>query len=149
MIPTSEIQLQIAKLLAEDTTTLAAVAVLHLHLAKSPFTPNPGLDIGTLTEADFDGYGPIDVVAGSQLFFTDPATGLVTVELKSPAGGWHFACTGVTNLPQTIYGFYVTDNADAVLYGAQLLDTPITISASGQAFDVPNPRYNFSNNSPM
>lgn len=51
--------------------------------------------------------------------------------------------------PETIYGYYVTDNADAVLLGSALLDTPVTISASGQGLDIANIKLRFRTNSPF
>ncbi len=83
--------------------------------------------------------------------YFDPVAGLWVVEEVAPVGGWHFVTGGTGNLPQTIYGFYLTDtpNPPTVLYGSQLLDTPIPLSAAGQGFDIPPPRFNFSPNSPF
>jgi hypothetical protein len=148
MIPSNVILDAIASLLANDATTLANMTALHVHLAQAPFTPTPALDPTTLVEANFGGYAVLDPTAGAQSVFLDPVTGLRTVELKSPIGGWHFQTTGTTNLPQTIYGWYVTDHTDAVLYGSGLLSTPVPLTAVGQGFDLPSLSFAFSNNSP-
>jgi hypothetical protein len=148
MTPSEALQLQIATLLAGDTTTLANATALHVHLAKAAFTPSPALDPATLVEADFAGYAALDPTAGAQSVYQDPVSGLYTVEMKAPIGGWHFQTTGAGNLPQTIYGWWLTDHTDAVLYGSGLLDTPVPLTISGQGFDLPVLTFAFSNNSP-
>src|SRR5713226_9047204 len=115
MVPSNAILDRIAVLLADDTTTLAAVLALKVHLAIAPFTPSRDLDVTTLTEAT------ITPTAGNQLEYVDPVTGLRTVELTPPIGGWHFQTTGTANLPQTVYGWYVTNNAGTILYGSGLV----------------------------
>jgi hypothetical protein len=149
MKPSSTLQLAIATLLADDTATLAAVVPPKVHLAKAAFVPGPSLDPATLTEADFDGYTAKAITAGSQDVYTDPTTGLITVELKAPVGGWHWALTGITNLPQTIYGWYVLDSAGTVLYGSGLVPSPITLQLATDAFDIPNQLFAFLNQSPQ
>jgi len=149
MTPSTALQLQIATLIADDTTTLGSATALKVHLAKAPFTPAPNLDPTTLVPADFTGYAALSPPSGSQLVYQDPITGLFTVELKEPAGGWHFQTTAITNLPQNIYGWWVTDNTSATLYGSGLLDTPVPLTASGQGFDLPTLTYAFLNQSPQ
>jgi hypothetical protein len=149
LIPSQVLQNIIATLLAHDTGSLANATAMHVHLAKAPFTPSPVLDVTGLVEADFAGYAIIDPTAGNQLEYYDPITGLVTVELATPVGGWHFQTTGTGQLPQTIYGWYVTDHTDAILYGSGLLATPVPLTASGQGLDLPPLTFAFLNNSPQ
>ena len=149
MIPSSVLAKAIATLLAHDATTLANMTAMHVHLAKQAFTPSRGLDVTTLVEATFSGYTALQPTAGNQLEYNDPLTALETVELIPPAGGWHFQTTGTTDLPQTIYGWYLTDHTDAVLYGSGLLATPIPLTISGQGFDLPALIFAFLNNSPQ
>jgi hypothetical protein len=149
LIPTSVLQNIIATLLAHDTGSLANATALHVHLAKNAFVPSPDLPLATLVEADFGGYAVIDPTAGNQLVYLNPVTNLITVELSQPVGGWHFQTTSTSNLPQTIYGWYVTDHTDAVLYGSGLLDVPIPLTVSGQGFDLPSLVFAFLNNSPQ
>jgi hypothetical protein len=149
MTPTRVLQEAIATLLQNDTTTLAAALALNLHLAKNPFVPSPSMDLTSFVEANFNGYAALPFQTGVQLKYDDPVSGLITVEMKPPTGGYHFLTTGVGNLPQTIYGYYITDNANAVLYGALLFDSGITLQASGQGFDVPVSKFAFVNNSPI
>lgn len=143
MTPTTTILDKMAALLAADASTLAPAALaLKVHLAIAAFTPGNALVPGSFTEATYVGYAPVLGGVGACQNFVDPATGLRTVQLNEPAGGWHFACTGGAGLPQTVYGYYVTDNGTTVVYGSQLLPTPVVISASGQALDLPQVRFN-------
>lgn len=135
-------------MLAADTTTLAAVSVLHVHIAKAPFVPGLDLTLGSLVEATFTGSAAKDAVTGTQLVFYDAGDGQLTLQLKEPVGGWLFSCTADPTSPETIYGYYVTDNANAVLYGAALLPAPITVSAAGQSFDLGEINMKYSTSSP-
>ncbi len=148
MQPSNVILDEIATLLAHDATTLANMTALHVHLAKAAFTPTPGLDPTTLNEADFMGYTVLSPTAGNQLEYVNPGSGLRTIELSPPIGGWHYQTTGTPNLPQTIFGWWVTDHTDAILYGSGLLATAIPLSASGQGIDLPSLTFAFANKSP-
>jgi len=141
--PTNTILLSLAELLAGDVANLAAAAVKHIHLIKDVFTPAPDTDFTTLTEADFDGYAELSAAAGAQQAFTNPLTGERIVQMIEPLGGWHWEVSGVTNLPQTIYGFVLTDLADAETFGSALLDEPITLLGIGEAVDLANVRFTF------
>lgn len=144
MQPTSTLANRVSSLIQTDTTTLAAAAALKLHLAMAAFTPSLTLLLAGLTEATFVGYAALAAGAtGSQNQWFDPATGNSIVEMKAPVGGWTFSCSGATGLPQTIYGYYLTDGGVATLYASALLTPSITITASGQGIEVPNARFVF------
>lgn len=150
MVPTTGILNTIVDLLAADTATIAPAALaLHVHLVKTPFTPIATLLIGDVTPATFDGSTPLNAGVGPQDVFRDPQTTLRIVQILEPAGGWHWDVTGVTDLPQTIYGYVVTDNADADIYGAALLSTPLTLSSVGQGIDLSWIRFTFLAGSPV
>lgn len=144
VIPTQTILDELQTLLAADTGTLAAVTALHVHLIKAPFVPSAQTDFTTLTPADFTGYAFIAAGTGTQQKFRDPITGELIVQMKEPAGGWHWAATGGANLPQTIYGWCLTDNADTVTYGSDLLPSPVLMQASGDGVDVDQVRFGFA-----
>lgn len=147
--PSNAILDQITALLAADATTLAPAANgCKCHLAKQAFTPGPNLLIGDLVEADFDGYAALTAGLNAQQDFTDPVSGLRVVQILEPAGGWHFEVTGVTNLPQTIYGYYFTNNAGAVLYASALIIPAVNLTGVGQGIDLPNLRFTFLSGSP-
>lgn len=143
MTPTTVLLVALQNELATDTDGLAAATALHAHLIKEPFTPDNSTDFTTLTEADFDGYAALGAGTGVQQQFSDPVTGRLVVQMKEPAGGWHWQTTGVTNLPQTIYGVVLTNTDDDETFGAVLFDTPITLTGTGQAIDVPFLRFEF------
>jgi len=137
-------------LLAADATTLAqAMNALHMHLAAQNFVPGLDLDLGTLVEATFPGYAALDVGLGNQPIFYDALSNLLTIRLLEPVGGWNWVSTGVPGVPETIYGLYLTDNADAILYGSQLLPDPVTISTTGQGVGVGDVTLQFLLTSPF
>lgn len=131
--------------LASDVATLAAATANKVALAQNSFTPSPARVLADFTVANFTGYAALSAGTGTQQTFVDAASGLRTIQLLEPAGGWHWQTTGTANLPQTIYGYFVTDNAAAVLYGCALLQAPVTLTASGQAVDTGNIRLTFAN----
>lgn len=136
-------------LLAADTGTLAAVAAMHVHLAAATFIPSLDLSLASLVEATFTGGAAKNAGIGTAQTYYNVTTGRREVQILEPAGGWTWICTVAPAAPETIFGFYLTDNADAVLFGAELLATPITIQAVGQAVILPYLRMSFLTNSPV
>src|SRR5260370_41077653 len=116
---------------------------MKVHLSQAAFTPSLTLTLVSFTEATFVGYGALSMVAGSQMTFIDPATGNLVAEVIAPGGGYFWKTTAVTSLPQTIYGAYLTDNGNATLYGSQLLNPQVTLTAIGHAVELPNIRFTF------
>lgn len=142
MVPKDTLLDRLAVLLGSDANTLAPVALaLKVHLAIASFTPGGALVPGSFTEATFTGYTAISAGVGACTTFYDPTKGTRAVQLNEPAGGWHWGVTGTTGLPQTVYGYYVTDNAGTTLYGSSLLPTPVVLTASGQGFDIGQIRF--------
>lgn len=145
MTPSREFMDKIAPLVAADTTGLAeATPFVEVVLIKSNFTPGPDLDISSLTVADFDGSTPKHAADAGPHVFTDPATDEQIVQVDPVAGGWHWQTTGVTNLPQTIYGWIITDSAGAGLHGSELFPDPILLQITGQGVDIPAVRFRFN-----
>ncbi len=150
MIPTTVVLDRITALVASDTTQLGhATLPPKVHLVKAPFTPGAGLQIANLTEANFTGATAKACVTGTQQTFVDPLTGQRIVQLREPADGWHWQAGDLLQLPQTIYGFFVTDNAGAVLYGSALLPQPVTLTGIGDGCDIPQVRFAFLPTSPI
>jgi len=142
MLPTLTLLERMADLIGADTVTLAApTPFVEIHLSQTAFVPSPDLVMADITEATFDGYAPLNAASAATQVFSDPATGDIMIQVREPAGGWNFQTTGTTDLPQTIFGFVLTDAAGAVVHGSELLDTPITLDGSGQGFDIPNVNY--------
>lgn len=125
-------------LLAADTNTLASTDALHVHLVVSSFTPSlDGPDVGDVTLASFTGGALKAVTVGDQQTYYDMSTGTRLLQLLEPAGGWTWICTADPASPQTVYGYIVTDMANAVVYGSGLLPNPVTISEAGQGISIP------------
>jgi len=133
---------RLAQLLATDAVTLAPVTDgVVVHLIKEGFTPAPTTVLADLVECDFDGYTPLEAGAGAQQAFTDAGSGNRVVQLLEPVGGWHSETTGLTNLPQTVVGYCVTNNAGTVTYGSALLDQSVSLLGINDGIDIPNVRF--------
>jgi len=148
MIPSRELWQSIPVAAAADTAYLAAAGAMHVHLAAAPFLPVLDLDLASLVEATFTGSTAKNAGTGVQPTFFDVQTGAFLIQLLEPAGGWSWQCTVDPVVPETIYGFFVTDNADAVLLGSMLLPAPVTIVAAGQGLTVPRVTLSFNTTSP-
>jgi hypothetical protein len=145
MIPTQFIVDKVRTLLATDTGSLAAVAAMKVRLAQNAFVPAPSRVLADFTIATFGGYADLLAGIGNAQQFNDPATGGRVAQLLEPAGGWHWQATGAA-LPQTIYGYYVVDNAGVQVLGCALFTTPVVLTANGDAIDVANIRITFPPN---
>lgn len=144
MQPSSVFANKTAALVAADVSFLAAATLNKIHLASATFTPSLTLTLANLTEATFPGYAAlVGGGTGTQFNFFDPATGNSVVEVKAPAGGWIFNTSGTTGLPQTVYGYYLTDNGSATLIGSALLPAPVTLNATNQYIEIPPVRFTF------
>jgi len=139
VVPSQFIIDRVRALLAGDTTTLAAAAAMKVRLAQAAFVPGPTLTIASFTIATFTGYADLLAGIGTAQQFNDPGGGRVA-QLLEPAGGWHWQATAGTGLPQTIYGYYVVDNGATQLYGSALFTTPVVLSGTGDAVDIPQIR---------
>ncbi len=149
MTPTNTILQRIVDLLAADTTTFAsATLAVRVHLAKAAFTPAPTRVIGDFTEANFTGFAAKLAAVNAQQSFFDPTSGMRILQLIEPVGGWHWQCGDGLQLPQTIYGFYCTDNGNTTVYGSQLLPQPVVLTATLDAVDIGQVRLSFSPTTP-
>jgi hypothetical protein len=132
----------VATAIANDPAGLDPVALaVEVRLAKVNFSPGSQLIPANFTQADFDGYAKLDAVLGEAQIFFDPTSGLTQIQLNEPAGGWHWETTGLTFLPQTIYGFYVTTNGAAVLIGCALFTPSLPLTIVGQGIDIDQVRF--------
>lgn len=144
MQPTLEVFNRLALLLAHDTGSLAPAALPpKLHLSKTAFLPNQDLAPADVTEADFGGYAAIPAIVGNQNVGIDPLTNERLAEMKIPAGGWRFSCTGLANCPQTIYGAYLLDDAGVQIYGSALLPEPLVIDTIAQSVEIDSVVFRF------
>lgn len=138
MIPTQVMLDAVAAAIAADATVLANALFLKVWLVKVPFVPSASLTVADVTPADFGGSASLSNTSAVILTYLDPATGEWIIEVPPPIGGWHWQTTsGVTNLPQTIYGWACADNTSMILYGTGLLPAPQLLNANHQGIDVP------------
>lgn len=144
MVPILEVFELGPKLLGMDTTTLSGMATLRVGLVKEPFVPSPSLAYGDLTFANFDGSTAKTPVSGDQPESLDPATGDALLDILPPAGGWRWETTGLTNLPQTVYGFALYNTAGTVLYASELLDIPVELNDVNQTVILASVRMRFN-----
>lgn len=138
LTPNLELQNSVAELVRADTTILASASAMFVKLSKTSFTPGPNQVPGDFTEADFDGYGAIQGTAGAQTGGIDPLTGQTLITINEAGDPWFWQVTGLTNLPQTIYGAYLTNNGGTKVWGSVLFLNPIPLSAIGQQIDIGN-----------
>ena len=123
-------------LLAADAATLAPAADANkIALVMNEINPGEALTFADCTLATFTGATPIAAGTGTQPSGTDSFSGASVISIKVPAGGFRWETTDAVNLPQTIYGFILVDNAVAVLLAAARFDTPITLTAAGQVIE--------------
>lgn len=149
MTPVNKLLDMIAAAIGADTVTFAPslAAASFLCAVKTPFTPGPTTTFVNGTDnADFDGFANKAIAAGVRTAAVDPLVGGRKVILDPPAGGFRWTTTGTTNLPQTIYGVALTLTTNtlttAKVLGCMLLETPVTLTATGQTFEVPEVSFN-------
>jgi len=143
MTPTQTLLNALQALLATDVTALGSVTAMKVHLIMAPFVPGSLTDLASLTEATFTGHTALTAGAAPQQIFTDPETGNLVAQVKEPAGGWTWIASDAVNLPQTIYGWVLTNGAGSVTLGSELFDTPRLLNAALQAINIPFVRYEF------
>jgi hypothetical protein len=108
------------------------------------FKNNPTITVDTvladLVLADFGGYAAIECGAGAPGVYMDPATGQWEIRPVEPAGGFEWVVDADDNLPQSIYGFALLNNAGTTLVAAEKFDAPKVLTAQNQVVDVPQPK---------
>jgi len=122
--------------LASDTATLAPAAdPNHLCLVMSEFTPSEDLVVADVDLATFDGGDPIEVELGTQPSGFEPGTDDSSIDISPPVGGFRWETTGITNLPQTIYGYVLTNEAETTILASAIFDTPFVLTGVNQVVD--------------
>lgn len=137
MVPTQTLVTATATAVAVDTASLHPASALKVFLVAQNFTPGLATDKTALTLATFTGSTALAAGTGAVTNGRDPVTGRRKLILPEPAGGWTWKCTADPTPSETITGYVVTDNAGTVTYGSKLLDTPVTVSTSGDLVSVP------------
>ena len=136
MLPMVALRIALGNLLAANVATLAPVAANKIALIAAAFTPDEDAVIGDLTLATFTGSTPKGGVAGAQQVGINPATQEQTITILAPVGGWRWECTADPAAPETIFGYALIDDAEAVLLATAQLITPVTIQAATDFVDL-------------
>jgi len=117
----------------------AAAAPKYLRLFKNDIEPDPTTLIGDITDADFDGYADVAVEEAIATIGIDALTGNRRVVVLQAAGGSVFQVSGgVTNLPQTIYGWALLNNAKTAIVGIERFETPIVLANIDDMLTIDN-----------
>ena len=94
----------------------------HMHAYKNDVAPGPATVLGDFTECNFAGYAPFPLVGWS------PAALDGTGHAATNAPKATFTPTAVGG-SGNIYGYYITDDADGSLIGAERFsDAPVAIA---------------------
>jgi hypothetical protein len=104
-------------------------------------TPSENLVAADVTPATFIGSTPIEVELGAQGEGTDPNNDDGIISILPPVGGFRWETTATTNLPQTIYGFALMNEAQTTLFGAEALETPIVLTGTNQVVQLPEVQF--------
>lgn len=97
-----------------------------LKLFKNDFVPGPFAALVNFTEADFVGYAKIDTLI-DWLDYRDGPTGDEVVECNIVAS---FAAGAIVT-PQTVYGWYLVNNAESALEAFGRFDDAFTFVRDG------------------
>lgn len=141
MKPTNALLDYVAAQMGADTVTFVPklAAAQWIVAIQDDFTPGPTLLLPDSAMADFDGATPKAITAAVRVPSVNPLTGNRQIIMPPPAGGFTFTTTGTTNLPQTIYGYVMSSDSTTIgtgkLIAAVKFETPILLTASGQAFE--------------
>jgi hypothetical protein len=109
---------------------IAGWGSLTMHLYQNNVTPSPGTVLGNLTEATFPGYSPQAV---SNWAAPAPDGSGVRYMTQATAVTFTFTGTGATN---NIYGYYITDASNNLLWAEYFAGAPIVMQNPGQQIQV-------------
>ncbi len=105
---------------------------LTLKLFKNNYTPVAGTTLAALTEADFNGY-----VAKALTNWTSPTPVASRAQTQADPVNW---TKGVGGTGNSIYGYYVIDNAGNLLWAERDPNAPIDMNTDGKQYLI-LPRY--------
>lgn len=115
--------LLVADILAVAGLTMPSTGLLHLFT--SPAINGPGLVLADFTEATFTGYTSTGIGASVLPGMDVLGNGVAKQGVSSV-----FECTG-TAVPNTVFGWYITDSAGTTLLEYGFFDGPLTFAVPG------------------
>lgn len=119
----------LAALSARPAAALLSTPTVHLFTGNPVINPQTVLATLTALEATFTGYAAaaLPALAGP-------------INLPGATYGMHgevdFIGGGSFSTPNTITGYYVTDTGNTILYGAEMLTTPVAIAHTGDYLSI-------------
>lgn len=140
MQPTFDLLKRIGPLMVADASGLNDPTNLKVHLAQNSFTPSLTLTLGMVVEANFGGYAAKNCTPPA-VVYNDPTTGRQVMRVPPPVGGLVWTPNSSTNLPQTIYGAYLTGQNNTNMWGSILFDEPIPLGAPGDLVEMDTPEF--------
>jgi len=109
----------------------------NVRLFTNDFEPNEDSAIGDFTEADFAGYGSIELTLDDWSRVVDTATGFQSLVGVPPEGGIGWKLTALP--AQTCYGVYVTNSDDSELIAYKRFDSPLEMAEVDEWYTLPIP----------
>lgn len=106
----------LAALSARPAAALLTAPNVHLMTNVPAITPD--MAIGSLTEAAYTGYATVALPAVAGPVREDDA-------IQSVIATVNFVAPSPLTTTATITGYYITDSTNAILYGAELFETPV------------------------
>jgi len=143
MVPTNTVFERMLSLLGADTATVGTVDAptnCQVMLIKSTFVPGPTTRLADLDEADFDGYAQVACAGAPKPQSNDPSNGDSILTLTPSTGGFTWETTGLTNLPQTIFGYAVIGHGPEIV-GSALITPTVTLNGINQSITVATPTF--------
>ena len=125
------------KLLIEAALGKVAAGALKLKLFKVDVTPGHADTVATYTEADFTGYAAITLATASWNAGTaGTGTGTALANKAYIDYAQQTFTMGTPGTTNTVYGYYVTDNAGTTLIGAEKFTTSKPMLLAGDAIKI-------------
>ena len=132
------------KLVIEALVGKIAAGALKLKLFKNNVTPGHESAVATFTEADFTGYGAITLATASwNAGVAGTGTGTALANKASIDYAQQAFTMGVPGTTNTVYGYFVTDNAGTTLLGSERFAAPQSMALSGDSIKI-TPKLTFS-----
>jgi hypothetical protein len=125
------------KLLLEAAVGKVAAGALKLKLFRNDVTPGHADTTATFTEANFTGYSAATLATASWNAATaGTGTGTALANKAAIDYAQQTFTMGTPGTTNTIYGYYITNNAETVLLGAERFSTAKSMAVNGDAIKI-------------
>ncbi|MDQ5980468.1 MAG: hypothetical protein QG602_3445 [Verrucomicrobiota bacterium] len=125
------------KLLLDAAVGKVAAGNLKLKLFQNNVTPGHADTTATFTVATFTGYTTVTLTTSSwNAGVAGTGTGTALANKASIDYAQQTFTMGTPGTTNTIYGYYITDNAETTLLGAEKFSTAKSMAVSGDAIKI-------------